>query len=748
MTKKAFTPRLRFVSTMCAGLLAVVCLASNSAQAVQSGPVLFSASTSTRAIALEAVTLKAEPFSLTASVPFSADTRTRITLFCMNLDLLAGESASAFSADAQDGSGNHYPLTVEFVGSVPPAFDGVNTTDFGGIYMIVLRLNDAMTSNLGDVLVRLNLHGMSSNRVRVGIGSVGGGPADDPGAVPTPAPATIPVPVTPLTLAQYQAQFSGPSSPSLEAAGDGVRFLEQATWGPTDADLAHLRSIGIQAYLNEQFNATDSGYPSLALYPTSSANVPGGCSGTCLRDNYTLYPVQTRFFQNALTGPDQLRQRVAFALHQLIVVSGTSVNADEPSYFNPYLQTLDQDAFGNFRTILSDVTLNEAMGDFLNMMGNSQASPNENYAREIMQLFSVGVNTLNPDGTPVLDANGNVVPTYSQDTITNLARVFTGWNITTTSVTINGTATTVPDYITKMSLVNNINTYDLKLKSLVPLSNTPFPACANCSGGTTQQNLTNAQNYKNGELTAALDALFNHQNTGPYLCTSLISQLVTSNPSPAYVGRCAAAFNGGTRGDMKTVITAILLDPEARGDVKTAPNYGHLREPVLFMTDLLRVFNATSDGVLASSPFSYSNDMGQDLFNPPTVFSYYPAGYGLPGTTLVGPEFGLLDTTTTYKRANFVNSLIIQGIGVSQPNRPTGTQVNFSSYQAMATNPQQLVSVLNTSMMHGTMSGSMNANIVAAVTAITNANATTQALQRTQAAIYMIATSSQYQVER
>jgi hypothetical protein len=206
---------------------------------------------------------------------------------------------------------------------------------------------------------------------------------------------------------------------------------------------------------------------------------------------------------------------------------------------------------------------------------------------------------------------------------------------------------------------------------------------------------------------------------------------------------------------MKAVVTAILLDPEARGDAKTDPIYGHLREPVLLIAHLLRTFNATSDGVLASTPFSYTNDLGQNLFNPPTVFSYYPADYGLPGTSLFGPEFGLLDTSTTYKRANFMNTLFLanagNGIPVSNPNRPSGTQVNYSTYQALAAgNPtgQQLVDALNARLMHGTMSSAMNANIVAAVNAITNANATTQAQQRTQTAIYLVATSAQFQVER
>src|SRR5438552_3431757 len=229
--------------------------------------------------------------------------------------------------------------------------------------------------------------------------------------------------------------------------------------------------------------------------------------------------------------------------------------------------------------------------------------------------------------------------------------------------------------------------------------------------------------------------------------------MVTSNPSPAYVGRCAAAFNGNRSSptQMQEVVKAILLDPEARGDVKTDPNYGHLREPVLLMTNMLRWFNATSDGVLVttvSGAGSFSTTLGQDVFNPPTVFSYFPAGYGLPGTSLIAPEFGILDTSTTYQRANFVNTLFLannaNGIAANPPNRPTGTQTNYSAYQAQAGNPADLVDMLNTNMMNGKMSSAMRTSIISAITAITSSDAA----NRTRTAIYLVATSSQYQVQR
>jgi len=548
----------------------------------------------------------------------------------------------------------------------------------------------------------------------------------------------------------------------MAAGADGIRFLEQATWGPTDSDLAHLRSVGMQAYLNEQFNTPpqfvdgsanpplSSDYPAMPLYPVSQPTPPV-CDTNCVRDNYTLYQLQKQFVTNALSQPDQLRQRVAFALHKMIVVAGRDMNNNEASWYAPYLQAIDKNAFGNFRQLLKDITLNPGMGRYLDMAGNSRVAPNENYAREVMQLFSVGTDLLNQDGTPVLDANGNRIPTYGQAEITNLARVFTGWTIAGKTVVINGvTFNGVPDYIAPMSFQNNLGAngpFDIGAKTL--LNGQQLPACSNCTG-----NAANMAAYKNAELDAAMDNLFNHQNTGPYLCTQLIHQLVTSNPSPAYVGRCAVAFanNGsGIRGDMKAIITELLLDPEARGDTKTDPSYGHLREPILLMTNLLRMFNATSDGVLTtnvSGAGSFTTAQGQDHFNPPTVFSYFPADYGLPGTNLVGPEFGILDTSTTYQRANFVNALFLansgNGIAISSPNRPSGTQMNYAAYQAQAGTPSTLVDMLNTSMMHGAMSASMRTSIITAVTAI----ASSDPAGRTRTAIYLVATSSQYQVER
>jgi uncharacterized protein (DUF1800 family) len=523
-----------------------------------------------------------------------------------------------------------------------------------------------------------------------------------------------------------------------------VRFLEQATFGPTSSEVARVESLGFRAYLNEQFNAPQSGYPTLTLMPTDSAQgCPTGSPTTCGRDNYTMYPLQIKFYQNALYANDQLRRRVAWALHEILVVSGRDVN--QPSWMSPYLQTLDRNAFGNFRTLLQEITLNPGMGLYLDMLNNTRNSPNENYAREILQLFSVGLDKLNLDGTPQLDSQGNRIPTYDQTTITNFARVFTGWRLGVPKVTvINGVNNNVLNYQDPM-LVTSENNHDTGQKVLLN--------GAVLSAG---QNST-------ADLNAALDNIFNHPNVGPFIGRQLIQQLVTSNPSPGYVERVARVFNNncagfypespcsGARGDLKAVVTAILLDPEARGDVKTDPSYGRLREPAQFITNILRMFNAKSADLSTNSdghlnPNSITLD--QDVFNPATVFSYYPADYVIPGTGLAGPQFGLLSTTTSLRRANFVNTIINTGVARSSDpttgNAPNGTKLDLAAFQSLASNPAALVDELDRLMLHNTMSPGMKTSIITAVASVSASNT----LDRTRMAIYLVASSSQYQIAR
>ncbi len=273
------------------------------------------------------------------------------------------------------------------------------------------------------------------------------------------------------------------------STNDTVRFLEQATFGPNSSLIAHAQSIGFSAFLDEQFALPPSSYPDLPLQPTT---VPTSCTGTCVRDNYTMYPVQVTFFKNALTGQDQLRQRVAFALQQIFVTSGLTIT--QPSWMTYYLQVFDKDAFGNFRQLLTDITLNPAMGRYLDMAGNTKNAPNENYGREILQLFTVGLNLLNPDGSLQLDSKGNPIPTYTQAIVDGFSKVFTGWNFAASPM--QG----VPNY--KDPMVLTPGNHDGTAKQL--LSGVTLPATSPVTAASA-----------NKDLNDALDNIFNHPNVGP-----------------------------------------------------------------------------------------------------------------------------------------------------------------------------------------------------------------------------------------
>src|SRR5215204_859375 len=762
------------------------------AQTLPAGsPVLLTEGTgaTTRGVAYEAITFRSEPFPVVSPVNWNADKtnthdqQTRVMLFAMNLALLAGECGRdttpgcsiPLTADAQDASGRVYPLRVEAV--TRPSYDVFDSVSKSHtsvpqdwLYAITLRLDDAMTDTLGDVLVRINLHGLSSNRVRIAVGQSGPGPATDAATeFISPAPAATPPPTPTPTPKQY--------GPGEASAADATRLLDQATWGPTTAEVTRVQQMGLRAFVDEQLSASPlnsakgSNFADLAFMPddseqpsgcpTDPINDPNGVIRTaCLRDKYSHYPVLVQFFKNALAVSDtadpgglarrnnQLRQRVAFALHQIFVVSGNEIGFGY--WMTPYLQALDRGAYGNFRTLLGEITLNPAMGEYLNMNQSTATSPNENYAREVLQLFSVGVNQLKPDGTPVLDAQGQPVPAYTQTTVNEFTRVFTGWNFALGLQVGNppAGATNFRDpMIPRFS--SSRAQHDTGAKTLFGTN------IAGCPGALGSANVTCAQN----ELNAALDVIFNHPNVGPFISKQLIQHLVTSNPSPAYVGRVAAAFDndcgglypeticGSTRGNMKAVVRAVLLDPEARGDVKTASDYGRLREPVQYLTNVLRAINASSDGVVATS-YSTRGDLlaqlDQTLYRPPTVFSYYSPDYEVPGTKTVGPAFQILYTTTTLRRANIINTLIYSGIPVGT-NNPTGTQLNFAALDALsgeagktdderATN---LVNYLDALLLHGTMPAQVREAVRTAVKSIPTSDANF-ARKRSQAAAYLV----------
>ena len=371
------------------------------------------------------------------------------------------------------------------------------------------------------------------------------------------------------------------------------------------------------------------------------------------------------------------------------------------------------------------------MGNYLDMVNNDKASPargttpNENYARELLQLFSIGVNMLNIDGSVQTDAQGRPIPAYNENVIEGYAYLFTGW--------------TYPPRPGATSQWTNPINYDGAMVafaghhdagSKLVLQGRVLP------GGRTPEQ----------DLADGLDAIFNHPNVGPFIGKQLIQHLVTSNPSPQYITRVATVFNNngqGVRGDMRAVIRAILLDPEARGDAKTDTNYGHLREPALFMTSILRNLGGQSDGVYLRSQASA---LQQNLFIPPSVFNYFPPGYAIPGTTSLGPEFGIEDTMSALNRADFVYQLVYGGGAAADSTviGSTGTSLDLSAYQSRAANADTLVEQLNQQLMHGTLSPAASATIAQAV----NAVPATDTINRVRMAVYLLTSSQQYQVER
>jgi uncharacterized protein (DUF1800 family) len=354
------------------------------------------------------------------------------------------------------------------------------------------------------------------------------------------------------------------------------------------------------------------------------------------------------FFRNALTGRDQLRQRVAFALSQIFVVSGMEIG--QPYGMAAYQNLLLKDAFGNFKQLLKDVTLSPVMGAYLNMVNNNwnensqDNNPNENYAREVLQLFSIGLVELHSDGTPKLtnaaDAT-STIPTYSQNQVIGFSAVFTGW--------------TYPPLPGATSKWTNPTNYDGVM--------TEVAAHHDNAGGETLLNgaVLPAGGDQSKDLDLAIENIFEHPNVGPFIGKQLIQQLVTSNPSPAYVKAVADKFNDnghGVRGDMQAVITEILTNKEARSQDDRAAG-GKVREPALLVAGVMRgIGGATqSDGEYLSSA---SRAMSEPIFDSNTVFNYYQPTYPLPlpDSKLVGPPFGIYDAATALQRYDFVDRLL------------------------------------------------------------------------------------------
>ena len=508
---------------------------------------------------------------------------------------------------------------------------------------------------------------------------------------------------------------------SLQSA---ARLLDQATFGPTLTDIQHVETVGLQGYLTEQFATPATVEPDIATPP------PALCATN------TVPCQQAEWWQAAITAPDQLRQRVAFAMSSMFVISTNSVNARSVT---PFQNVLVNDAFGNFYTMMKDVTLSPGMGAYLNMLNSAKPTgtqiANENYGRELMQLFTIGLEMLNQDGSLQLDANNNPIPTYTEAQVQAFSRAYTGWTYATAT---GGVPTSFPNntanYDSPMAAVET--QHDMTAKVL--LNGTTLPA-----GQSSSQ-----------DLTGALTNIFNHQNVGPFVCRQLIQHLVASNPSPAYVGRVAAVFandGNGVRGNMQAVVQAILLDTEARaGDTSPSFDGGHLREPMLYMTNVIRGlgFTFTGGGSGTGPEYyytlgNYSTLLSEKPYTSGSVFNFFPPNYVIPGTTANAPEFSLENTASAVLRLTVADDLV--------NNKISSFSVDLSATSALGmmasatgnatTDSTNLVTALGTIFMHGQVPAQMQTDIVNHVATLTNIP------ERVRVATYLVITSSFYKIE-
>ena len=554
------------------------------------------------------------------------------------------------------------------------------------------------------------------------LASCGGGG----GGEPAPAP---PVAVT-------------PARPTAAEAG---RFLTQATFGPTAGDIAALQGSTYSAWIDAQ----------LALPLPARSHQQHVENRQAELGTVSASQFYESWWRQVVTEPDQLRQRVAFALSQVFVVSLADTKIDARGAAS-YYDMLQRNALGNFRTLLQDVTLHPMMGTYLTSLGNQKEAadgsrtPDENYAREVLQLMTIGLHKLNADGTAVVDASGVPVPSYDGADIKGLARVFTGmswYSPSPTATTFAGGSAHSDRSVRPMIFYPAFHSLSEKsfLGVTVPASTTADMA---------------------GELKTALDTLFRHPNVGPFIASRLIQQLVTSNPAPAYVARVAAVFNdngSGTRGDMGAVVKAILTDPQARDATSAAAaDFGKLREPVIRLAHWARAFGATSQGgnwLITSTAANTS--LGQAPLTAPSVFNFWRPGYVPPVTSSLGqlglsaPEFQGVDEVTTAAYVNMMQTWVDAGIG-STPPGGTGRDVRsaYTAELALADSPDALVARMNTLLFNGRLGSGLQAQLTAAVNAITVPASGTQVqidtarLNRVKTAVFLSMISPEYLVQR
>jgi uncharacterized protein (DUF1800 family) len=466
---------------------------------------------------------------------------------------------------------------------------------------------------------------------------------------------------------------------------DAVRLAQQATFGPTEALVADIQTKGAKPWLTEQFTLSKSRYTlggddaaDQNTSRTDYCSLAGQINNkNCWRDYYSSEPLLWDFYRNAVRNNDQLRQRVAFALSQLLVIS--NVDVDGTYGLRIFHNNLLNGAFGNYRDLLRKVVRSPMMGEYLNNVNNDAAAPNENFARELLQLFTIGPCKLNTDGSLV---GGQCTATYDNDRVRAYAYSLTGWTYPAGGASRWGCWPVGANchYLGGDMVQATGALRDTESRKL--LSGITVPAGSTASDA----------------LEKVLDSLMAHQNVGPYVGRHLIQQLVTSNPSPTYVARVAKAFNAGiyldvgtgVKGDLSATVAAVLLDKEARAATQ-AVTAGRLREPVQLFTGAIRAIGGDTDGAVFG--FWQGEALTQHAFRAPSVFNYYPSDFPVTGTALVGPTFGIHNASTALNRMNYLSMLFDSGGAAPQADIPgaVGTRIAYDAWLADATDAAALV---------------------------------------------------------
>ena len=551
------------------------------------------------------------------------------------------------------------------------------------------------------------------------------------------------------TAAAGAEQYTGGNQARRRAnptAKEAARFLTQATFGPTLDDIARLQQVGYGAWIEEQ-----------AAHPVSLQVTFMLAGGSWPNLEWRLDAWLTNAlggrdpFNPQLIHRDQLRQRVAFALSEIMVVSDGASDklGNTPLGLTDYYDTLARGAFGNYRDLLEKVTLHPAMGIFLSMLGNEKPDPannirpDENYAREVLQLFSIGTVRLNPDGSRMLDGNGRPIPTYNQDTVKGFAHVFTGWSFDQCSAGFHCYAweQTHPAWRRSMKGFPAFHA-SAQSKQLLVYPGVSLPNGVLAAGGTPES-----------DLRAALDNIFHHPNVGPYIGRLLIQRLVTSNPSPAYVQRVAQAFNdngSGVRGDLKAVVTAILLDPEARQGIPPQ-NFGKVREPLVRLMHLLRAMDASSGTGRSEEYWTLDLHLGQTPLRAPSVFNFFSPNYSPRGPVseagLVAPELQLAtDSMLPNQEGNFY-SRVARWTEEGPPGETGTYSVNTARDIPLAADAAALVDRYDLLFLSGSMSPSMRQTLLAYLQGISGSTVAGRR-RRVQDALYLIVNSPEYVVQK